>query len=206
MPSYFIPLKNAEYIIFTSLVDSTARPDFKSSPTLAAGDFKVSTDGGALANLATLPTVTPAASVMVKITLSASEMNGDNVTMVAIDAAGSEWDDLVINVHTSEDIYQSKTILIDDDTGTTDRYTSVWFKNGEPVTSGITSPTIQVIKVSDGLDLVASVAMTEIASLGMFRYTEGTNRVVSGDDYIVKTQATIGGATRTWFQQVGRDD
>ena len=34
---------------------------FQTNPTLATGDAKISKDGGALANLATLPAVTPAA-------------------------------------------------------------------------------------------------------------------------------------------------
>lgn len=74
---------------------------FQSNPTIASGDFKVSTDGAALANLGTLPAVTPASSKMVKITLSTSEMNGDNVTVVCSDAAGAEWRDLVINIQTA---------------------------------------------------------------------------------------------------------
>ena len=101
MPSYQPPKKNTEYIFYTALVDAANRPDFKSSPTIASGDFKVSTDGGALANLSTIPAVTPSSSVMVKFTLSTSEMNGDNVTVVCVDAAGAEWDDLVINIQTA---------------------------------------------------------------------------------------------------------
>lgn len=61
----------------------------------------MSIDGGALNNLATLPTTTPASSVMLKISLSSSEMNGDNITVVCIDAAGAEWCDKVINIQTS---------------------------------------------------------------------------------------------------------
>ena len=99
--SGFPPKKNAAYIFYSSLVDTANRPDFKDTPTIAAGDFKVSTDGGALGNLATLPAVTPASSVMVKFSLSAGEMNGDNITVVCIDAAGAEWDDLLFNIQTA---------------------------------------------------------------------------------------------------------
>lgn len=249
MPSYVVPKKAVEFIFYVSLVDTANQPDFKSAPTIAAGDFKVSKDGGALANLATLPAVTPAASVMVKVTLSATEMTADNVTVICIDAAGAEWDDLVINIHTAArqiddlaypttsgrstdvtatgavgvdfdnvegtlnaaslnadlDTYQAKVTLTDDDGGSADRYEVRWFKNGEVVTSGITSPTIQVIKSSDATDLVASVAMTEIGSLGKYKHTETTNRIVDGATYDVKVQATIGGATREWSQPVSRD-
>jgi hypothetical protein len=71
------------------------------NPTIASGDFKVSIDGGALANLGTLPAVTPASSSMVKITLSTSEMAGANATVVCLDAAGAEWCDLTINIQTA---------------------------------------------------------------------------------------------------------
>lgn len=101
MPSYVTPKKNAQYIFYVSLRDQADTKLFKANPTIAAGDFKVSTDGGALGNLGTLPAVAPAGSKMVKITLSASEMNGDNVTLICSDAAGAEWCDLTMNIQTS---------------------------------------------------------------------------------------------------------
>lgn len=100
MAEYILPEKNVEYIFYTALTTAGSTA-LKAAPTIAAGDFKVSTDGGAFANLTTLPTVTPAAGVMVKITLSASEMNGDNVVVQCIDAAGAEWEDQVIPIHTA---------------------------------------------------------------------------------------------------------
>ncbi|NIS51241.1 MAG: hypothetical protein GWN94_09065, partial [Phycisphaerae bacterium] len=60
----------------------------------------MSKDGGSYANLTTLPAVTPASSVSVKVTVSATEMNADNITIAFIDAAGSEWCDLFINLQT----------------------------------------------------------------------------------------------------------
>jgi len=101
--------------------------------------------------------------------------------------------------------YQAKVWMFDDDTGAADRYVSCFFRNGEPVTAGITGPTIQVIKVADGSDLVSTVAMVQIASTGMYRYNEGANRVLDGVAYIARVQATIGGNVRTWNQPVGRD-
>jgi hypothetical protein len=102
-------------------------------------------------------------------------------------------------------VYQAKVDVVDDDGGTNDRYVTAWYKNSQPITSGITSPTIQVIKASDGTDLVASTAMTQIGSTGLYRKDEGTNRLVDGAAYMAKVQATIDGATRTWYQPVGRD-
>lgn len=101
--------------------------------------------------------------------------------------------------------YQAKVWLTDDDSNTKDRYVTVWFKNSEPIFSGITSPTIQVIKESDGSDLVASTSMSQIASTGIYKYEEGTNRVSNGASYVAKVQATIDGSTRTWAQPVSRD-
>lgn len=98
--SYTPPKKNAEYIFYMGLT-SRSTGQFQANPTLAAGDVLVSTDGGALGNLTTLPAVTPAASKMVKVTVSAAEMNGDNITIVFSDAAGAEWDDCIINIQTS---------------------------------------------------------------------------------------------------------
>ena len=95
------PKKNTAYVFYLPLTDSASRPDFKAAPTLATGDFKVSTDGGAFGNLATLPTVTPAGGVGVKFSLSSGEMNGDQIMVQCIDAAGAEWDDLLISINTA---------------------------------------------------------------------------------------------------------
>lgn len=90
------PKKNVAYTFYISLIDSADSGSFKANPTIAAGDFKASTDGGAFGNLATLPSVDPAGSIGVKIDLSAGEMNGDKVMVQGIDAAGAEWDDIMI--------------------------------------------------------------------------------------------------------------
>ena len=91
--------KNVAYVIDVQLTDATSRPSFKNSPTIAAGDFMVSVDEAAFANLATLPTVTPAAGANVKISLSAAEMNGDRIVVKCIDQTNpKEWDDVFINV------------------------------------------------------------------------------------------------------------
>ena len=103
------------------------------------------------------------------------------------------------------DTYQAKVWFFDDNSGSTDRYTVIWYKNGEPVTTGITSPLIQVYKVADGTDLVAETAMTEIGSTGTYRYNEASNRLIDGVAYIAQVKATIASSQRRWFQPVGRD-
>ena len=98
----YSPAKRATaWVGYISLVSQASTLVMQSNPTIAAGDFKVSKDGGALANLTTLPAVTPASSKMVKIDLSATEMTADNVTVVCSDAAGAEWCDLVFNLQPS---------------------------------------------------------------------------------------------------------
>ena len=113
MATYNPPKKNAAFIMYVGLRDQADSNLFKANPTLASGDFKVSKDGGSLANLATLPTVTPASGKMVKISLSATEMNADNVTIVCSDAAGAEWADLIVNLQTVANQFDDLDATID---------------------------------------------------------------------------------------------
>lgn len=101
MATYVFAKVSTQYIFFASLVSQANTKIMQVNPTIAAGDFKVSIDGAALANLGTLPAVTPAGSSMVKFTLSTSEMAGANATVVCSDAAGAEWCDLTINIPTA---------------------------------------------------------------------------------------------------------
>jgi len=99
MASKLPAVKNSAYI-FRCVLFAQADNQIKSNPTLAAGDWKVSIDGGAFANLATLPDVDPDSSVQVKVSLSADEMNGDEIMVTAIDAAGTEWHSAAWVIHT----------------------------------------------------------------------------------------------------------
>ncbi len=99
---YNPPIKGEEFLIRIALQDMAVDGSFKSSPTIATGDFKVDKDGGGLTNLATIPAVNPAASVLVLITLSATEMNADIVTIVGVDqTATKEWSDFVLSIPTT---------------------------------------------------------------------------------------------------------
>lgn len=99
---YNPPTKGEDFIIRIALADMAAPGSFKSNPTIAAGDFKVDKDGGGLTNLNTLPSVDPAAGVLVKITLSATEMTADVVSVVCIDqTTPKEWADFVLSIPTS---------------------------------------------------------------------------------------------------------
>lgn len=100
---YNPPKKGEDFVFRVALEDYALPGNFRSNPTIAAGDFKVAVDATALANLGTLPTVSPASSVLVLVTLSASEMNGDVITLVAVDQTSpKEWADLVISIPTTQ--------------------------------------------------------------------------------------------------------
>jgi hypothetical protein len=101
MPSYVPAKYGTEYIFYVGLDSVATAGAFQANPTIASGDFKISKDGGNLANLTTLPTVTPASGKLVKVTLSSAEMDADNVTVIASDASGGEWRDLIINIQTA---------------------------------------------------------------------------------------------------------
>jgi hypothetical protein len=99
---YNPPVKNEDFIIGIALEDFILPGNFKANPTVAAGDFQVSKDFGAFANLTTLPTIEPASGVQVKVALSATEMNADVVTVKCIDQTSpKEWADLIFSIPTT---------------------------------------------------------------------------------------------------------
>jgi hypothetical protein len=99
---YNPPVKNEDFIIRVALTDMATAGSFKSNPTIASGDWKVDKDGGGLTNLTTLPSVDPSSTVLVKITLSATEMNADVVTIVGVDQTSpKEWADFVLCIPTT---------------------------------------------------------------------------------------------------------
>lgn len=109
------PVRARSFVFYLGLVDTNNRPSFKSSPTISAGDFKVSTDGSAYANLTNLPTVTPAGSESVRVALTAAEMTGAEVNVMASDQAGAEWDDVFVTISVTsasiDDVYTDTQYL-----------------------------------------------------------------------------------------------
>jgi len=98
----YVPAKyGVEYIFYVGLESVATAGAFQSNPTLASGDVTITKDGGSSANLTTLPTVTPASGKRVKVTVSATEMQADNVCIAFSDASGGEWKDLIINIQTA---------------------------------------------------------------------------------------------------------
>lgn len=99
------PVYGAGYDFHVALPDMANPGAFKANPTIAAGDFKISINGGAFANLTTLPTVEPAAGVAVLITLSGPETEGGSIIVTAIDQTSpKEWADAAWNFHPQDEV------------------------------------------------------------------------------------------------------
>lgn len=128
-----------------------------------------------------------------------SPAEGDvTVAVGELDWTGSA----VVNV---ADIYHADIQFTKDDANAKDEYTVAWFKNGVPITSGITLPKIQVIKRVDGTDLVALVAMSQIGTTGTYKYDEPTNRLTAGEAVVAKVTATIDSVSRSFERVIMRD-
>jgi hypothetical protein len=89
------PLFGQVYTFTRGLYDATGGGKFRVNPTIAAGDFKISKDGGPLVNLATLPVVQPAGSALVVFSLTATEMTATRVTILGVDQVGGEWTEVM---------------------------------------------------------------------------------------------------------------
>jgi len=100
---YNPPKKNEDFKIPIQLRDVANPNRVKVNPTIASGDFKITKDGGALANLTNLPTVSPAGSSWVVIELTSTEMNADIIGLQAIDQTEPpEWADWGIGIPTTQ--------------------------------------------------------------------------------------------------------
>lgn len=85
---------------FYVVLPAASGSDLQANPTLAAGDFKISKDGGAFANLTTTPSVSPASGVQVLVQLSAAEAEFTHAVIAAIDTATKQWKDNAWALHT----------------------------------------------------------------------------------------------------------
>lgn len=80
---------------FAFLVEESGTSNPKTTPTLAAADFRISINGGSLVALTNTPTNTPAGSAWVEVILAAAETTsagvGGIIRFQSIDASGNEW-------------------------------------------------------------------------------------------------------------------
>jgi len=117
--------KNTAYIFYVGLVSQANSLILQANPTLAAGDVKVAVDDTAPGNLTTLPAVDADFTKRVKVSLSAAEMNGDNITVIFSDAAGDEWCDLIVNIQTASagiDDLSDQLVVVQTDLDDPDQY------------------------------------------------------------------------------------
>lgn len=122
----------------------------------------------------------------------------------------SEFDNSTddVTLSTSEDVYFADINLAVHDDSSEDHWTVQWIKNGAPVTSGITSPTIQAVKWLDGADLIEETALSEIGSSGAYKYlAEAGERLTDGSEnpVVVIVKANIDSAERIWRKVLSRD-
>lgn len=96
------PKRNQANELRIALEDYANPGNLKVNPTIAAGDFMFSEDGAAFANMATLPTVSPAGSQGVFIPIAASEFDGYHVVIRGVDQTSpKEWADVWIDIFTT---------------------------------------------------------------------------------------------------------
>lgn len=98
---YNPPTRGLEYICYVRLVSQANTKLFQVNPTLASGDVLICKDDGAPANLATLPVVDADHTTRVKVTISATEMQANNISLLFSDAAGAEWCDASLEIQTN---------------------------------------------------------------------------------------------------------
>lgn len=117
------PHKGEAYEFYIALTDFEDPSKFVSPTPFDAADFKISKAGGTLANLATIPVVSPASSFNVKVNLSQVEMTGaDKVSIIGKDVSGDEWKDIFIFIDIPDGNAEKSTeILLGDHVESRDR-------------------------------------------------------------------------------------
>lgn len=100
---YNPPVRGEEFKVRIALPSFSSPGSFQVNPTIASGDIKVDIDGAGLNDLDTLPSVDPAGSRLVLIELSATEMDGDVITVQCVDQTSpKEWADVIFSIPTTQ--------------------------------------------------------------------------------------------------------
>ena len=139
-------VKNEAFVFNMSLSKSNA---YIIDPTIEAGDFQISIDDGAFVNLATLPVVIPTGSPVVRVNLSADEMNGDRINIFVKDVAGDEWVEALLHIDTGDGTAVDELAQI------------MKIKKGEPVVITTFSPDKHKVEVGDIILDVIRAGATE---------------------------------------------
>lgn len=172
-----------------------------SAPTVQAIRSEMDANSTRLAHLQADLTSTPPSAAAIRTELDANSTMPGKVW----DAARGAHATAGTMGETAQDKYQALVLLLVDRVASVDRYTISFFKNGELVTSGVTVPTIKILKAADGTSLVPQTAASVIAATAQYKYVEAVNRVVKGAAYVAVVTATIGGVAMSWVRPVGRD-
>lgn len=107
------PQRGRAYEFSVTLIDS-ATGGLHTNPPLAAGDVTVSKDHGAFAALATLPTVAPAGSAVVRVQLTATEMTANQVDLAFHDPDGV-WEDVHVQIQPTLTLGSDAKVLLSSD-------------------------------------------------------------------------------------------
>jgi len=95
-----------------ALTDFLDPSKFTTAPIIIDdGDFRITKDHGALANLATKPTNEPAGSPYIKISLSAVEMNADKIGILGI-SQQNRWKDISLPLDVPDGNAEKATELL----------------------------------------------------------------------------------------------
>ncbi len=167
------------------------------NPTRAAGDFKVSLDGAAQNNVATLPTTDGAG--WVTWLPSQAETNADVVTFLANDAAGDEWEPLTISFDTASAWTEAtRTLTSPAATVPTSAATNLLlycYANNSATISGLTISAartalyLTIKQALDDADSAATVQITEAAGMTIL------NGAAAGDPLWGSITPNVGAGT-----------
>lgn len=108
---YDPPIRDSSWTFPVALTSQADTDIFKTSVTLAAGDVIVYQDGVLDGNIDALPVEIGTSGVLV-VTLSDAEMTADQVTVKFHDVAGSEWQDLLVDIWTVEAVAVGTSDLV----------------------------------------------------------------------------------------------
>ena len=175
------PKKGSTFTFTVALTQQGNTKLFKSNPTLASGDVQVSKDYGTFSNIATLPDAEPDSGSAIRVQLSATEMDADVVTVLFHDAAGDEWCDQLITIHTD-----SATI------GEIEAQTDDIGVAG----AGLTAiPTIASVASVETVQAIAATGLAAIAAAVWDRLTSALTTAGSVGAYVLSKLGLLTSAT-----------